>query len=236
MEPGEFQDGLDPAPFAYGYQPLAWISPWVLLTFVLLVFLVAFLFHHFMRESEEKESRRQRDEIIDRIYKAINEKARTAAAAPRHQLVTAAHALWDEIHNLLGPIVALTPFGNRAVALRDALAGRPVHRPHDDDHGDGHGGDGHGGHDDGHGAASGASTVASQINIAIGGAAGSGGGHGPSGSTPSTDTVRTAVMDICDYWSRSTMKTELKAAQQALLTMPPPPPPKPRAGVGHGGH
>ena len=80
--------------------------------------------------------------------------------------------------------------------------------------------------------------MGSQINISIGGASSAGGhGHGPGHDAhppaPALGAVRTAVMDICDYWSRSTMREELRAAQAALLRKPPPPPEKPIKPAAH---
>lgn len=239
MDSSEFVDAV-PVP-TYG-EGLPLDNPWVWVTALLLGLLILWLGWHFGSGRAEEENRQRQRQVIDAIYKAINDKARIAAAAPRGKAVSAAHDLADEIRALLGPVVDLTPFGRRAVALERALAGRPVSRDHDDPEpaAANHGGSGHGAHGSGHGSGHGDShgahpatahsppaAAGANINISIGGH-GAEGGHGAHGGhAPPLDAVRTAVMDICDYWSRSTMKAELGAAQQALLKMPPPPPFKP---------
>lgn len=236
MDPSDFPIGVEPV---RGADALIY-NPWLWIAALLLALLIFWMGLHWGKLKAEEKREAHLREVVDRIYKAINDKARAAAAAPRHQLVTAAHALSDEIRNLIGPVVALTPFGRRAIALRDALAGRPASRDHGDDDHDSHdaadASHGEGAHASAEHASTGgalaAAAGAAHVNISIGGNAGSGGhatGHGSGHATP-PDAVRAAVMDVCDYWSRTTMKAELRAAQQALLTMPP------AAPKAHGGH
>ena len=234
MEPSDFPIGVEPAQGLDGLMA----NPWLWITALLLAVLIFYMGLQWGRLKAEEKRKAHLAEVIERIYKAINEKARAAAAAPRHQLVTAAHALSDEIRTLIGPVVALTPFGRRAIALRDALAGRPASREHGEDDHDGHAAadasHGEGAHASAEHASAGgalaAAAGAAQVNISIGGNAGSGGHSAGHGHASPPDAVRTAVMDVCDYWSRTTMKAELRAAQQALLTMPA------AAPKAHGGH
>jgi hypothetical protein len=235
----DFIDQAAAAP-TYGEVFLA-EQPWFWIAVLLLGVLILWLGWHFGSTRGDEQRRADQRKIIDAIYDAINDKARIAAAAPRNKAVSAAHDLHEEIRKLLGSVVVLTPFGSRAMALKLALDGDTSTHTHGDAeaysaepraaaHGthDAHAGASTAGGDHGHGgseahpatAHSPPGAVGSQINISIAG--GSGGGHGHGGATPPLDAVRRAVMDICDYWSRSTMKDELAAAQQALLRMPPP--------------
>ena len=239
MEPSDFPIGVEPAQGLGGLVA----SPWLWITALLLAVLIFYMGLQWGRLKAEEKRKAHLAEVIERIYKAINDKARAAAAAPRHQLMSAAYALSEEIRILIGPVVALTPFGNRAVGLCNALEGRPTTRDHGDDDAcshdsadqanGSHGAGAHGGADHGStGGAVAAAAGAAQVNISIGGDAGSGGhGHGR-GHTTQPGAVRIAVMDVCDYWSRPTMKAELKAAQKALLRMPPAAPKKVHGGGG----
>lgn len=247
MESSEFVDALP----QQAYDPLSLQNPWIWVTAILIGLLVLWLGWHFgstrAREDDEDDLRK----VVDRIYDRINDKARIAAAAPRGKVVSAAWDLHDEIRSLLGPVVDLTPFGRRANALGLALAGKSTSRDHGDpepggdSHGDAHSGghgDGHGSHGGGHdggGAhpATANSPAGPQVNISITSAAPHGdkphGDKGHGDAHGGRDAVRDAVIDICDYWSRSTMKAELAAAQKALTTMPAS---KPKASGGGGHH
>lgn len=241
MESSEFVDAL--APTAYDGGGLLLTNPWVWITALLIGILILWLGWHFGAGRARDELAEDRARVIDAIYDRINDRARIAAAAPRNKVVSAAHDLHEEIRKLLGPVVDLTPFGRRATALARALAGSPTSRNHDDPqpHADeasaAHGAGGHGpGDGHGHGGEPHPATAlstpapASQVNISISAPATTGhGGHGE--AHPPRDAVRDAVMDVCDYWSRSTMKAELAAAQKALLRMP-----APKAKVSGGHH
>lgn len=249
MVSSEFVEGLAPAG---NDGALLVTNPWIWITALLIAALILWLGWHYGSVTSEEDLQRKRREAVDGIYDRINEKARAAASASRDSADYAARSLNKEIKELLGPVILLTPFGRRATALERALAGLPTSRDHGDPeppadeggagqggHGEGHGhapsGDGHG-----HAPAAGHPATAnspptamgSQINISIGGGApapGHGPGHDahPPAPAAALSAVRAAVMDICDYWSRSTMKDELRAAQTALLRKPPPPPAKP---------
>lgn len=238
METSDFVDAVPQA--AYDSGGLLITNPIVLATALLLGVLILWLGWHFGAAKSRDDLLDDREKVIDAIYDRINDKARTAAAAPRNKVVSAAHDLNEEIRKLLGPVVDLTPFGRRASALTRALAGKPTTRNHDDpepageDHAAAHppAAAAHGGEPHPATASSPATASASQVNIQIstpppthGG--GHGAGHGD--GQPQRDAVRDAVMDICDYWSRTTMKAELLAAQRALLRMPAPKPKAPGA-------
>jgi len=248
MEASEFIDAVP----QQAYDPLSLQNPWIWVTAVLIGLLILWLGGHFgairAREAAEDDLK----SVIDRIYDRINDRARAAAAAPRGKVVSAAWDLHDEIRKLMGPVVDLTPFGRRANALALALAGKPTSRDHDDPEpaGDNHGEAHSGGHDGGHGGSHGGghgggdahpatahSPAGPQVNISITSSASHGekphGDKGHGDAHGARDAVRDAVIDICDYWSRSTMKAELAAAQKALITMPAS---KPKASGGGGHH
>lgn len=245
MESSEFIDAVPQA--AYDGGGLLITNPLVLATVLLLGALILWLGWHFGAVKSREDLLADREKVIDAIHERINDKARTAAAAPRNKVVAAAHDLNEEIRKLLGPVVDLTPFGRRAAALDRALAGKPTTRNHDDpepageDHAAAHApappAPAHG---EPHPAtAHSPAAAASQVNINITnpppahGGGGHGHGHGHGDGQPQRDAVRDAVMDICDYWSRTTMKAELLAAQRALLRMPPPKPKLPGSSGGH---
>jgi len=222
MDSTEFQDGVSPAA---GVDPMSLGNPWVLFTVIALIVLILFLGWHFGDRHGAEQERRRRDKHIDHLWKEINEKARTAAAAPRHQVIAAAQELLNQINKHIGPVVVVGALGASVNDLAHALNGEPVH-----DHGHGHGHGDHGkGHDD-HGSGHGhgepaveAEAARPGIHINIGDishggkpdkahGAGHGGGHGID-----INAVRKAVSAFHDYWDRAETKGELRAAQRALM-------------------
>lgn len=213
MDSTEFQDGVSQAA---GVDPMSLGNPWVLFTAIALILLILFLGWHFGDRHGAEQERRRRDKHIDHLWKEINEKARTAAAAPRHQVIAAAQELLNQINKHIGPVVVVGALGASVTNLAHALNGEPVH-----DHGHGDHGAGH--DDQGHAEPAAADAVNTGVHINIGdvtvGAkpdkghgAGHGGGHGID-----INAVRKAVSAFHDYWDRAEIKAELKAAQRALM-------------------
>jgi hypothetical protein len=146
---GDFQDI---APDVGGYYPLALTNPWVIVTGLLLVVLILFLGFWWGRWNSREAADDRRRHKIDRLWKDIHEKARTAAAANRTKVTAAAQELLNEIDRHLGPLIVLSALGKPTRKLKLAMAGDP-HACADDhgcshDHGDGETGcgGGHGGH------------------------------------------------------------------------------------------
>lgn len=226
---------MDPSDFPIGPEPGAGLgglagNPWLLIAALILMALIFFMGFHWGRVRAEEKGRAALKKNLEAIYKAINDKARAAAAAPKPQVMSGAQALLNEVNKLLGPVAVIGNFGKFTDNLSDALEGKGGH----DDHG--HGDHGHGDHGAGAHASSekakaaSAAAAASNIQITIGdvsqGASAHAGGHG---SVHGIDisAIRKAVLEFTDYWSRPTMVDELLAAQTALVTPMPPAPPKP---------
>lgn len=230
MEPSDFPIGMEPA---QGFGGLV-ANPWLWITALLLAGLIFFMGLQWGKLKAEEKAREALKKNLEAIYKAINDKARAAAAAPKPQVMSGAQALLNEINRLLGPVAALGSFGSLTGNLSNALEGKGGHDDHaHDDHGHGdHGGADHGG---AHAAtdkakAASAAAAASNIHITIGdvsqGASAHAGGHG-SAHGIDISAIRKAVLEFTDYWSRPTMVAELMAAQRALVTPMPHAPPKP---------
>ncbi|MBX7248951.1 MAG: hypothetical protein K1X35_07920 [Caulobacteraceae bacterium] len=241
MEPGDFQDGMAPAA---DYAPVSLTTPWVLIVGVLLAFLILYLGYYFGRRRTEELVWRRRADACKSIHKAILDKARTAAAATRPNVMSTAQKLFDEITLRLGPVAIFGgPLGRLTKELGEALRGpvkpskpapKPVHAasvehagatPQD--------------------AATTAGAGPTQVNITVSTAANASSsagascsvcGHAPcacgKGDAPSidqVDAIRKAVLDFCDFWNRPHTVEEMMAAQKALLT------PAPDGHKGHGG-
>lgn len=215
-------------------------DPIVLFTALAIGMIIAGAAYYFGRRATEDAMWRAREDAATSIHRAILDKARTAAAATRPQVMAAAQALLDEIDKLLGPVAAISAFGAAVSRLKGGLEGKPAPEAKPaDDHGSGHG-SGHGGGDHppgkdehGHGkpgepgeGSHPATRHSPSINISIGDVS-HGGDHGKHDHKPAPgkgvdiDAIRTAVLAFTDYWSRPTMVAELRAAQRALVTPAP---------------
>lgn len=224
-------------------------NPWFWLTAIAIGVMIAIFSALAGRQRLRDELEASRRGACEGIWKAINDKARTAASAPRHQVPGAAQTLANEITALLGPVVKLAPLGDKAGALEAALAGTPrkgptggaseqgQEKPQEDQSSTAEpvSGNEHkptpaeaGGH-----ATSSASSGGSHIHINIGDRH-HGGAHPPTPPRPEApkpagprdaidvDSVRAAVMAFTDYWShKETIVGQLQAAQIALLKTPP---------------
>ncbi|HYE41941.1 MAG TPA: hypothetical protein VEA15_00990 [Caulobacteraceae bacterium] len=227
-------------------------NPWFWLTAVAIGVMIAIFSAMGARQHLRDQLETSRKGACEGIWKAINDKARTAASAPRHQVPAAAQVLANEVTALLGPVVALAPLGGKAKALLEALDGKPA--KHDKHHGEGghdkpahdsvH--EGHGPSEPAHGentdhgdagahSAASASNSGSHIHINIGDRHHAAAAHTPAATHKpephkpagprdaiDVDAVRAAVLAFTDYWSHRETIVGQLQAAQIALLRTPP--------------